>query len=366
VTAAFDLPQLLRDVFAPQSGERVVVLVDRPADGSAPTEEWAGRWAMAEDWQEALVGLTDAEGNPLGLQVQPVVQYDASGASNSPLPETATCGRKTILFTELFRETDIVVALTTFSATAPLMQAAETFGLRAASMPTVERCMEQTALRADYREVGRRCRLLAERLTRATGARLVFSSGDELFLDLRWREGRVDDGYCGPDKTLPRVINLPSGEGYIVPYEGERSGDPSCSRGTLPFPQGESLLRLTIVQNRIVGVHGGSEGVEAWTAFFGSDSGRANLAELGLGCNDLAVITGNVLEDEKVGPHIAYGRSDHLGGAVGPDQFDDPAHLLHRDVVFARGCPVETQSLVLEYEDGAEEEILREGTYQVF
>ena len=34
-----------------------------------------------------------------------------------------------------------------------------------------------------------------------------------------------------------------------------------------------------------------------------------------------AIVTGNVLEDEKAGFHWAYGRSEHLGGVTGPDAF---------------------------------------------
>jgi len=48
--------------------------------------------------------------------------------------------------------------------------------------------------------------------------------------------------------------------------------------------------------------------------FFAENDTRRNIAELGIGCNPKAVITGNILEDEKVGLHIAYGMSSHLGG----------------------------------------------------
>jgi leucyl aminopeptidase (aminopeptidase T) len=43
------------------------------------------------------------------------------------------------------------------------------------------------------------------------------------------------------------------------------------------------------------------------------------------------VISGNVLEDEKVmGVHLAAGISEHIGGAVGVDDFEDPAIVCTR------------------------------------
>jgi leucyl aminopeptidase (aminopeptidase T) len=47
------------------------------------------------------------------------------------------------------------------------------------------------------------------------------------------------------------------------------------------------------------------------------DAGR-NLAELGVGTNDHAILTGNVLEDEKIlgTVHIAFGASAGIGGTV--------------------------------------------------
>jgi len=43
-----------------------------------------------------------------------------------------------------------------------------------------------------------------------------------------------------------------------------------------------------------------------------------NLAELGVGTNERATLTGNVLEDEKIlgSVHIAFGASAAFGGAV--------------------------------------------------
>ena len=46
--------------------------------------------------------------------------------------------------------------------------------------------------------------------------------------------------------------------------------------------------------------------------------GAANLAELGIGTNDLATVSGNVLEDEKVlgTVHVAFGDNASMGGHV--------------------------------------------------
>jgi hypothetical protein len=97
------------------------------------------------------------------------------------------------------------------------------------------------------------------------------------------------------------------------------------------------------------------------------DDALTNVAELGLGVNESAVITGNILEDEKViGMHWAIGRSDHIGGSVGPDDFQKPENVAHRDFVYPKGGPIEISSLVLIFEDGTREEIIRDGSYTIF
>ena len=55
--------------------------------------------------------------------------------------------------------------------------------------------------------------------------------------------------------------------------------------------------------------------------------------ELGLGV--LAAFgvkpIGKVLLDEKLGLHIAFGRSEHFGGRVGPGNFSSPDAVIHID-----------------------------------
>ena len=62
----------------------------------------------------------------------------------------------------------------------------------------------------------------------------------------------------------------------------------------------------------------------------------ANLSELGLGVlGDFGLKpSGSILLDEKLGLHIAFGRSDHFGGTVGPGDFTSPEAVIHLDRVY--------------------------------
>jgi hypothetical protein len=77
---------------------------------------------------------------------------------------------------------------------------------------------------------------------------------------------------------------------------------------------------------------------------------------------------GKILLDEKLGFHIAFGRSEHFGGAVGPDDFSSPSEVVHLDRIYipATQPRITVKSLVLLYEDGRGEIILEEGKYLIF
>ena len=359
------LEKLIIDVFDPQPGEKVLIMTDLPHGGLNDYELWSDRRLMAEEWQASFAGMEDE----LELSVYPLLTYPATGSHNGPLPETGTVDGQEALFEEVLADTNIVVALTEFSATAPLVGYTEKYSnLRAASMPGATRAMENTALAADYAEMAPKCEMLAEHLNRAEGANLTFSTGDELFIDLRFRRAHVDDGQLHANKHGDRVINLPSGEAYMAPYEGEMPGQISKTAGIVPLPVANgSFVQVRLEENRVVEVLGEGPEVEDLRFDFSIDDGRRNLAELGLGCNDMAVITGNVLEDEKVfGVHLAGGLSEHIGGTVDVDDFLDPGAAEHTDVVFPFGGDIEITTLVLEYEDGTSGEIIKDSRYVIF
>lgn len=351
----FHLPTLLRAVFDPIAGESTLVMVDVPREGIPDDADWAERRRMAEEWRQAFATI--------GATPAPLLSFPASAGNNADLPEYGEQGGLRIRIADAIGAATLVVAMTRHSATAPLSACVkERTELRVASMPGVLRRMEQTALAADYREVARQTQYLAERLERAEHAEVIFDTGHSVRFDLRFRHAHADDGICTREKEGFRLINLPSGEAFIVPYEGERAGEKSRTEGEIPVSwHGETAL-LSIKENRIVDISGGAY-ADRLRAHFEVDAARRNIAELGLGCNGAAAVLGSVLEDEKAGFHWAYGRSEHLGGVTGPDSFSDPAHVVHHDIVYARGCPIGIRQLDLVYAEGTREVVMRDSAY---
>lgn len=359
---AFDLGKLFVDVFDPQPGEVVVVACDLPRRSEDDTPAWADRRAMAVEWREAMEEL----GRARGFRTLPLLTYHATGANNAELPVHAHLEGREVELGPTLLDTTLALFLTQFSATAPLDGfTREKDDFRAASMPGLARSMQDTALAADYREVARRCRILSEALEGADTVEVRFSTGDECRFDIRFRHPEADDGYLPRHKPGDRIINLPSGETFIVPYEGERPDELSQTEGILPVQVGEELARLRVEANRIVAVEGDGELVARLTAVFAADPARRNVAEVAFGCNDRARVWGNVLEDEKAGFHWAYGRSDHLGGVVGVAAFTSPAMVVHQDIVYAAGNPIQVTDATV-VRGTLRTPIMRDGGYVVF
>jgi hypothetical protein len=335
---AFDLKRLLTGVFETQAGEVVVVACDVPHDVLADHAAWRERREMATEWRSAFEEL----GASGGFTTLPLLEYPATGAHGADLPEKGTLGGKPAEIDAVLLQSTLAVFLTQYSATAALdgfCRRKEDF--RGASLPGLERRMEKSALDADYREVARRCRILDDAMRDADHLTAKFSSGETCTFDLRYRRPEVDDGYLPRFKPGDRIINLPSGETFIVPYEGERPGDPSRTAGKLPIDVNGEHVVLEVEQNRIARVQGDGPGAAKYRGIFAVDPARANIAEVAFGCNERAVVTGNVLEDEKAGFHWAFGRSDHLGGTVGVAAFLKPENVVHQDTVYAKGNPIQ-------------------------
>ncbi len=344
--SAQELSLLIKRVFMPSDSDTgLAIIVDLPDERLADNPEWAQRRQMAADWHQKLV----SEQNTLGLDRITLAWYRNAGGNNADLPAACHPGDGTIVpdhadevadwdsrtFADLFLTHTMVLAPTELSATAPLKVATRDGGFRAATMPGFLPSMIP-ALRLDYGEINRRVNLLKGLLDIAHTATFAFEADAKphnLVLDLRHRTGHASGGLFPANGVAG---NLPSGEAYIVPYEGEIAGDASGSAGILPVQIGEEVVLYEIEGNKAVTVLTSGPESEREAAHILREPAYANLSELGLGVlGDFGLKpTGSILLDEKLGLHIAFGRSDHFGGTIGPDDFSGPDAVIHLDRVF--------------------------------
>jgi leucyl aminopeptidase (aminopeptidase T) len=191
-------------------------------------------------------------------------------------------------------------------------------GARGATLPGAERDMFTRLMSASFDAMAERSARVAELLTAADEARFTCPRGSDMVFDLRGRTGIADAG----DLTARAAFgNLPCGEGFIAPASG--SGRLVAKTvGHLGLADDEVVL--TVEDGRLASATGtfGARLLEHLDAH-GPD-GR-HLAELGVGTNDRAQLTGNLLEDEKIlgTVHVAFGASAAIGGTVAVPVHED-------------------------------------------
>lgn len=207
---------------------------------------------------------------------------------------------------------DVFIAPTSRSLShTPARKRASESGARGATMPGVTEDMLARVMAVDFDLMAGRSRAVAKLLDAADQAHVSCPRGTDFTLDLSGRAGIADDG----DMTAPGSFgNLPAGEAFIAPLNGEGT---IVATSLAPLGLSEAPATLTVENGRIVAAQGGL-GPEYLELLEAHGELGSNLAELGVGTNDRAQLTGNVLEDEKIlgTVHVAFGASSGIGGTV--------------------------------------------------
>jgi hypothetical protein len=257
---AEELTNLVKRVFEPRPEDRALaVIVDLPDDEVPDTDRWRERRHLASGWVSELTGARSDHGLEVSLFL-----YRNVHSNNADLPATAwrwpddtvpdhvddVTGQLEEPMEAILSSHPLVIAPTQFSTTAPLKMMAPRLGFRGATMPGFSSAMVP-ALRLDYTEINRRVWLLKKLLDDCVSADFDFLIDDTtahtLQLDLRHRTAHASGGLLVEPGTAG---NLPSGETYIVPYEGEIEGDPTASRGQMPVQFGDEVVVFEIENNR--------------------------------------------------------------------------------------------------------------------
>jgi leucyl aminopeptidase (aminopeptidase T) len=172
------------------------------------------------------------------------------------------------------------------------------------------RCMN-----ADYLAIAARTHQICRLMRETRSIRVTSPGGTDIVLPIAGREAHASSGLF---RDKGQWGNLPTGEAYLAPLEGQSEGIVVVDGSMAGVGITAEPIRIRVERGYATEITGGS-GAERLVQLLephGHD-GR-NVAEFGIGTNDRAILTGVILEDEKVMGtiHIAFGDNKSMGGSV--------------------------------------------------
>jgi len=336
---AFNLRQLLNTVFTPTAGCKICVLVDF-ADPEPMIKDFHfltedGYPIQKRAYQHFYQSLQLGVMKELEMHGGEMFAYRMTYGSNLDLADEVwdSRGKQLSFDRDLYPHYDLILCISTYSATAPLTAKAKQFGFRGATLHGVNDIILASGLAVNYHEVSRDAEKIRLAMTGADSIEIDFSLEDgrvlTAWLGLDQQEAQKSHGLC--NGLSPDIANLPAGEVYFVP---------SDARGQFPMKYEDGTLGVLDVENRNIVrstlIEGNQATIDAHNARLLDDPMTGTLGELGFGTQVLPV-SGADIQDEKVlgTCHLATGRDDHLGGDIIPSMFKKHENSTHDDILFA-------------------------------
>lgn len=215
-------------------------------------------------------------------------------------------------------QADIACLVTTWSLThTRARREACAAGARIASMPTINLEMIARTLILNYQEIAKLTKDVATVLTAGEVARITSPAGTDITLSLVGRDGIPDTGLMTNSGDF---CNLPAGEAFIAPKEGESEGVVIFD-GCFADIAMDEPIRVIVKEGKAVRIEGGKGARVLEVALDNAGEKARNIAELGVGTNRAARLSkagDNLLEVEKLygTAHLALGNNAHFGGEV--------------------------------------------------
>ncbi len=335
----FDLSRLLDTVFAPTEGCRVCILVDFE-DPAKWIKDFAFRGEDQFEVQNNAYtyfyeGLQNGVLKELGMTGGEMFAYKYTYGSNLDMSDEVwdTEGNQLSLDRDIYSKYDIVLCVSTWSATAPLTAKCKEFNFRGATMHGMNDVILNSGLAVNYQEVSDDAEKMRVALTKADSVEIDFELEDgeilTAWLGLGGQEAQKSHGLCRG--TTPDIANLPAGEVYFVPQD---------ARGKFPMKYEDGTLGVLDVVNRDVVkstlIEGNQATIDEHNARLADDPMTGTLGELGFGTQVLPVSYQDIQDEKVLGTcHLATGRDDHLGGDIVPEMFKKHENSTHDDILFA-------------------------------
>ncbi len=277
----------LRDCMGLQKGEKLLVITD--------------------DLRYAIGKALFVKGQELGAEAL-LLEIPVGKFNGEEPPEDAA---------ELMKKMDVVIAPTTKSLThTTARREACAAGSRVGTMPGITEGIMTRTMSADYPEIARVTKILTEHLERTSRVRITTPAGTDIEMDISTSRAIASTGIVDKPGSFG---NLPSGEAYLAPVEGSTNGVFVVDASMAGIGKiNDKPIEIIVKNGLAVEIKGGKEAAILREQVEKIGEKARNIAELGIGTNDAATISGDILEDEKVKGtvHIALGNNMSMGGTV--------------------------------------------------
>lgn len=196
-------------------------------------------------------------------------------------------------------------------------------GTRYASMPLFDISMLDGPMGTDWKRLANKTRAIAKIVNSAETLKVAAPNGSELTVSKKGRKALADTGILTSQGAFG---NLPAGEVFFAPLEGSAQG--TLILEWAPTRKLKKPVRLDIKDGLVQAISGDEPFASVLKAKLAERPENRNIAEFGIGTNDMAKRPDNILESEKIlgTIHIALGDNSSFGGKISTP--------FHQDFVF--------------------------------
>jgi aminopeptidase len=216
----------------------------------------------------------------------------------------------------LMTQFDVVLCPTSKSLThTDSRRAASATGARVATLPGVTEEVMVRCMNANYQEIAARTSRICDLMRQSKTIRVTAPAGTDITMPMEGREAHASSGLFR-EKGL--WGNLPTGESYLAPLEGRSNGVVVVDGSMASVGMVDQPIRIVVKDGHATEITGGASARRLIELLEPHGQAGRTVAEFGIGTNDKAILTGVILEDEKVMGtiHIAFGDNKSMGGSI--------------------------------------------------
>ncbi len=217
---------------------------------------------------------------------------------------------------EMMKMVDVVVIPTAKSLThTDARRNAVKEGVRVGTMPGISKEIMSRCLNADFDKIIELTEYVAKRLEGVKNVKVITKAGTNLIMPI---EGRMIIPSTGVLREKGQSGNMPSGETYLAPIEGKTNGTLVIDGSMAGIGVIKTPIKVEIRDGYAEEITGGEEAQRLIEILDKNGREARAVAEFGVGTNYKAILSGQILEDEKVlgTIHVAFGNNLTMGGTI--------------------------------------------------